>query len=114
MGTYLVTDSGMTLYYYASDTKNTSNVPANIIGNWPPFYAANIVVPSSLNASDFGMITRSDGTMQTTYKGWPLYTFVKDTAPGQTNGQGLLNLWFVVVPSTISTAPGASASGGSY
>jgi predicted lipoprotein with Yx(FWY)xxD motif len=36
-----------------------------------------------------------------TYKGWPLYTYVADTAPGQATGQAVnLNggLWYVISP----------------
>lgn len=110
LGTYLVNSDGMTLYYYKDDSSGVSNVPANILPNWPPFYSSQITIPSSLNAADFNSFTRTDGTMQTTYKGWPLYTFIKDTAPGQTNGQGLLGLWYVVNSASIQPAPSASPS----
>jgi predicted lipoprotein with Yx(FWY)xxD motif len=32
------------------------------------------------------------------YNGHPLYTFSQDTAPGQTNGEGLFGMWFVATP----------------
>jgi predicted lipoprotein with Yx(FWY)xxD motif len=41
-------------------------------------------------------ITRDDGTTQVTYNGWPLYTFSGDTAPGDTNGAGEEDTWFLI------------------
>jgi predicted lipoprotein with Yx(FWY)xxD motif len=70
---YLVDGRGMTLYYFARDVVGRSNATAAILQTWPIYYAPNPVVPASLNAADFGTITRDDGQKQTTYKGWPLY-----------------------------------------
>jgi plastocyanin len=62
---------------------------------------------STLPASDIGSITRSDGSKQSTYKGYPLYYFVKDTEHGDTNGQNVNKVWFVIDPAkfTGTTAP---------
>ena len=49
-----------------------------------------------------GTLTRDDGTVQVTYNGWPLYHFSGDTAPGDTNGQGLEGVWFLVSPTGVS------------
>jgi predicted lipoprotein with Yx(FWY)xxD motif len=49
-----------------------------------------------------GTITRSDGPVQASYDGHPLYTYAGDTAAGQANGNRLnLNggLWYEVTPS---------------
>ena len=43
-------------------------------------------------------LTRSDGSVQVTYNGWPLYTYSKDMAAGDTNGQGFKSLWYAVTP----------------
>ena len=98
LGPYLVDANGMTLYYFKNDAPGTSNCSGGCIKNWPAFYAKKIVIPSTLNPTDFGTITRADGTMQTTYKGWPLYYFVNDTARGDVNGQGVKGIWFVIDP----------------
>jgi predicted lipoprotein with Yx(FWY)xxD motif len=45
-----------------------------------------------------GSVTRLDGNQQVTYDGKPLYYFVRDAAPGQTNGQGVCNVWYVITP----------------
>jgi predicted lipoprotein with Yx(FWY)xxD motif len=51
-----------------------------------------------LKAGDFGTITRADGKKQTTYKGMPLYYFIKDTKAGDTMGQGVKDIWTVAAP----------------
>lgn len=108
IGDYLVDGKGMTLYYFTKDQVGKSSANASVIANWPIFYVTSITVPSNLNASDFGAITRDDGKMQTTYKGWPLYYFVKDMASGDTLGQGVNNVWFVVNPANFPPPPPAT------
>ncbi len=98
IGTYLVDGKGMTLYWTTRDSVGQSNITGTTLANWPIFYVSNVVVPSSLKASDFGSITRADGNMQTTFKGWPLYYYIKDQKPGDTVGQGVGGVWFVVNP----------------
>jgi predicted lipoprotein with Yx(FWY)xxD motif len=105
IGDYLVDGKGMTLYYFTKDTAGDSYATAAIIAIWPVFYASNVVVPYTLNASDFGAFTRDDGKMQTTYKGWPLYYYSKDLAAGDTVGQGFNGIWFVVNPQSVSLPP---------
>ena len=95
----------MTLYYFTKDAPGKSNATAAIIANWPIFYVSNIVVPPSLNAADFGSITGANGNMQSTYKGWPLYYYVKDQASGDTLGQGLNGVWFVINPTNFPPTP---------
>jgi predicted lipoprotein with Yx(FWY)xxD motif len=120
IGNYLVDGNGRTLYWTALDSAGQSNVAGAILANWPIFYSSNIVVPSSLNASDFGSITRADGTKQTTYKGRPLYYYINDLVAGDTFGQGINGIWFAVDPSlsgpttitnsTISTTPATATT----
>lgn len=61
-------------------------------------------------------MTREDGAEQVTYGGWPLYHFAGDEAPGDTNGQGVNDVWFVVDPSgeAVGTAPDTEADAGGY
>src|SRR5512136_177 len=68
MGDYLVDGKGMTLYYFAKDSVGKSTATAAILQNWPVFNPASFIVPSTLNAADFGTITRDDGGKQATYK----------------------------------------------
>jgi predicted lipoprotein with Yx(FWY)xxD motif len=60
-------------------------------------------------------IKRSDGSVQATYNGHPLYTYVADTAPGQAKGNGLNlsgGVWHEVAASGTA-APAATTSAGS-
>jgi predicted lipoprotein with Yx(FWY)xxD motif len=100
IGTYLVDNSGLTLYWVTLDSIGKSNITGSTLTIWPVFYTANIVVPSSLNASDFGSIQRSDGKMQTTYRGWPLYHYYQDLLSGNTYGQGIDGVWFAAGPAS--------------
>jgi predicted lipoprotein with Yx(FWY)xxD motif len=48
-----------------------------------------------------GTAPRTDGTVQITYNGWPLYLWPPDRAPGMATGQALTNaggLWYVLTP----------------
>jgi len=98
VGNYLVDGRDMALYYTVSDRPQYSNLPDETLTSWPAFYASSIMVPSSLDASDFGTYTRDNGVKQTTYKGYPLYYFFQDKAPGDTFGNKLGGVWFVINP----------------
>lgn len=103
-GNYLVDSKGLTLYMFARDAAGDSKCTGACLNAWPIFSQWNITVSSDLNASDFGIITRSDGTQQTTYKGWPLYYYSQDAAPGDTKGEGILRAWFVARQYTVFLA----------
>ena len=102
---FLIDPQGRTLYTYAKDSKSPGTQPANCTGNcasaWPVFFNSSIIVPTSskVKASDFGTITRTDGSRQSTYKGMPLYYCANDNkAPGKTEGHNLTtdgDLWVV-------------------
>jgi predicted lipoprotein with Yx(FWY)xxD motif/plastocyanin len=94
LGTYLVDGNGKTLYTFTKDQADTNACKDQCLTTWPIFYQEKLQVPAALDASDFGVLTRPDGTKQTTYKGWPLYYYVKDKA-GDTLGHALNNIWFV-------------------
>jgi predicted lipoprotein with Yx(FWY)xxD motif len=91
-------DKGLTLYLFTKDTAGKSVCAGPCVEKWPLFAAENVTVPDGVNAADFGVITRGDGNKQTTYKGLPLYYFFKDKAAGDTFGQGVNNVWYVVAP----------------
>jgi predicted lipoprotein with Yx(FWY)xxD motif len=97
-GNYLTDGDGRTLYYFTKDSAGMSACTGNCLKNWPAFSASSFVVPSNMSPSDFGTITRSDGTTQATFKGYPLYYFVKDTKRGDVAGEGIANVWYVVDP----------------
>jgi len=110
---YLTNGTGWTLYLFTNDTPygGTSSCYGQCQTFWPPLYgsASDLSLSTGLNASSFGTITRTDGTKQITYEGWPLYYYAGDKAAGQTNGQGKGGTWFVVnfpkisIPSSATT-----------
>ncbi|MBN1234751.1 MAG: hypothetical protein JW999_01735 [Methanotrichaceae archaeon] len=98
LGTYLVNETGFSLYYFAKDApgNGSSTCYNECLTAWPPFYAENISVPEGLNASEFTVAIRTDGKEQTAYRGWPLYYYNKDMEPGDILGQAVNDVWFVV------------------
>jgi len=106
VGNYLTDGEGKTLYYFTKDSSGMSACTGNCLKNWPAFTTDSFIVPSALNASDFGTITRDDGTMQATYKGFPLYYFIRDTRRGQITGQAVGKVWYVVDPQKFMASTG--------
>ncbi len=109
-GTGYLTDSkGMTLYYYTKDADGQSACYGGCAAAWPVFYAPTVTIPAGLDAGDFGTITRTDGTKQTTYYGWPLYYWARDKKPGDETGEGVGKVWYVLKAPwysvTVSTNP---------
>ena len=98
VGKFLADSKGMTLYTFKKDSPGKSACTGDCVVKWPLYFRENVAVPEGGSAGDFGTITREDGMRQTTYKGWPLYYFVGDKAPGDVLGQGLGNVWFVANP----------------
>jgi len=115
VGFYLQNSSGWTLYLRKSDTQSplASTCTGGCINTWPAFYSANVVVPPQLNSSGFTVVSRADGVKQLSYQGWPLYYYVKDLKPGDTNGQGVGNTWFVCcnLPAVTTTTSTTSTTG---
>jgi predicted lipoprotein with Yx(FWY)xxD motif len=97
-GSIIVDSQGNTLYFFSLDANGSSACTGNCLAVWPLSYVANPTFGTGLTDTDFSFITRSDGSKQTTYKGWPLYTYSGDTAPGKTSGDGVENIWFVAKP----------------
>lgn len=98
VGSYLTDIKGMTLYYFKKDTAGTGACEDKCLALWPVYFVETVAAKDGLDANNFGTITRADGKKQTTYKGMPLYFFAGDKAPGDTNGQGERDVWYVVNP----------------
>lgn len=114
LGSFLVDSKGMTLYEFSNDTANTSKCTGTCATNWPPLLTNGApTAGTGVNASMLGTITRTDGGTQVTYNGMPLYYFAADKSAGDTKGQGVKSVWYVVDPTgkSITTALGAPAAG---
>ena len=97
LGSFLVDDKGMTLYLFTKDTPNTTTCYDKCATAWPPLLTTgNPVAGKGTDAAKFGTTKRTDGTVQVTYNGWPLYYYAKDMAPGDVVGQDVGNVWFVI------------------
>lgn len=129
-GTFLTDGSGRAVYLWVKDSMNKSVCSGACAGAWPPVMANGSVTASGgAAASDLGSTTRSDGSKQVTYDGHPLYYYVGDSGPGQTNGQGNDGFgakWWLVAPSgaqitgsstsnaPASPSPSKSSAGGGW
>lgn len=87
LGMVLVDSNGMTLYDFHKDKGTTSSCYGACAEGWPPMLTeGEPAVGNGAMASKLGTTERKDGTMQVTYAGHPLYTFVADKKPGEANG----------------------------
>jgi predicted lipoprotein with Yx(FWY)xxD motif len=90
LGPVLVDGHGRTLYLFAKDRNGKSACAGQCAGYWPPLITSGKpVATAGAKASLLGTTRRPDGRLQVTYNHHPLYTFVKDTRKGQTNGEEL-------------------------
>ncbi len=112
-GTILTDRSGRTLYLFDRDAPGVSNCAGGCALNWPPFLTSRD--PIDIGGVDTGLLgttERADGYRQVTYNGWPLYYWVNDVTPGDTSGQTVGDVWWVLdangnkidAPTTSTTA----------
>jgi predicted lipoprotein with Yx(FWY)xxD motif len=108
-GSALTDQNGRTLYLFTKDSTDPpeSNCDGECAEKWPPLLSTGTDPVLNGVAPDLvGTVTRSDGSEQITVGNWPVYTYVEDTAPGQTNGHGISGVWFVIEEEGCkSTAP---------
>ncbi len=96
LGEYLVGPNGFALYLFTQDDANCVGM---CLENWPPLIVPveeAITLEAGLTG-EIGFFDR-DGALQVTYEGAPLYYFIRDEAPSDTNGQGVNDVWFLVSP----------------
>lgn len=94
-GPTLVDAKSMTLYTFDKDTAGKSACNGPCAANWPPLAAP----ASATTMGSYAVVTRDDGSKQWAYKDKPLYTWAKDTKPGDITGDGFLNgAWHVAQP----------------
>lgn len=108
LGQILTDGSGRTLYAFTSDGPNRSTCNESCVPVWPPLKAAEPPRPAGvLRAELLATFPRSDGSLQVSYNGMPLYHFSGDSAAGDTKGQNVGSTWFVVSPSgeVVKQAP---------
>lgn len=111
----VVTLDGRTLYRFEKDTAKPpeSSCSGTCATTWPPVVAPDGAAPeiAGVDRSIVGTLTRPDGTVQVTLRGWPLYRYTGDTEPGQANGEGVRGAWHAI--GTDGKPAVANAAGGS-
>lgn len=114
-GDYLVGPGGFTLYIFTEDEPDESYCFEECLVNWPILSVPDGMQPTAGAGitGQPGAIDRPEGGRQVTNAGWPLYYFKGDMQPGDMNGQGLRDVWFVAVPSELEAGtPGDAAAEG--
>jgi predicted lipoprotein with Yx(FWY)xxD motif len=112
LGTILVNTQGHTLYMFVPDNKRRVTCVGSCAALWPPLKisgstpSAGGTAKSSLIGSD----PDPSGGRVATYAGWPLYTYLPDSKPGEATGQALNangGFWYVLSPSgaVVHTKP---------
>jgi predicted lipoprotein with Yx(FWY)xxD motif len=106
----------LTVYLFEKDTGPASTCAGGCAAAWPPVTTSGAPTGSGdAQSADLGTIKRADGTTQVTYKGHPLYFFVKDKDDGDSYGQGVHAFgadWYMVAPSGSKIDSGEQSGGG--
>lgn len=97
LGTYLTDSQGRTLYMFTNDSPGKSVCEGDCLVAWPPV-VGEVTAGEGVDPSLIRSIERSDGTVQATYAEWPLYYWIEDKKPGDTTGQGVGDVWYVLSP----------------
>ena len=97
LGEVLVDAKGRTLYVFTKDKGDQSVCSGKCAAAWPALtVTGNATAGTGVQASLLSTSKQANGSTQVTYGGKPLYYFAGDTAAGDTKGQGLNGVWFVV------------------
>ena len=118
LGRVLVDAQGKTLYLWAHDKGAKSTCYGDCAEYWPPLLTrGKPVAVGGAQSTLLGSSRRSDGAIQVTYAGHPLYYFVQDTKAGQTKGEGLTGFggrWDPVSAAGTAVRKGSNSPAGGY
>jgi len=100
LGEIVVDGEGMTVYMFDNDTQgaDVSVCEGECATNWPAVTTDSDTPEVEGVTGEVGTIEGVDGSTQVTLNGWPLYYFIGDEAAGDTNGQGVQDVWWVLTP----------------
>jgi predicted lipoprotein with Yx(FWY)xxD motif len=110
LGRVLVDANGFTLYGLVSDTGGEPTCVGGCAEAWPPATVdGDVVAAAGLDPSLFSVVDHPEAGPQLAVLGQPLYRFAGDTAPGDTSGQGVADVWFAAgADGALIGAPGGS------
>jgi len=113
LGTIVVDTDGMTVYVFDEDTPGSgqSSCSGQCLEAWPPVVAESDSPTVDGVSGAVGTISRDDGTVQVTLDGYPLYYWQGDAAAGDTTGQGVQDVWWVVAPDGTKITTTAAPAG---
>lgn len=97
-GDILADSGGMSLYLFDQDEGGESTCYDDCAQNWPPLTVDGDPTAGDAVSADLSTTERDDGSTQVTAAGWPLYYFAGDEEPGDTNGQGAGDVWWLLTP----------------
>lgn len=97
-GSILVDAEGLTLYMFDADEQDAdeSACDEECVENWPPLTVEDEVEPGDDVETDLSTFERADGSNQVAANGWPLYYWIGDDEPGDTAGQAIEDVWWVL------------------
>jgi predicted lipoprotein with Yx(FWY)xxD motif len=99
LGQVVAADDGMTVYLFLPDAAGAPTCVADCAKAWPPLLVDDGATPAAgdgIDAALLGTAENPEGGTQVTYNGWPLYYYAADGAAGDTNGQGVGEVWYVL------------------
>ena len=102
LGTVIVDADGFTLYDFHKDKGAASSCYGACAGTWPPLLTSASPKADGVPAGKLGTSKRHDGTIQVTFAGHPLYTYIADRKPGEANGNDIDQFggeWYALEPS---------------
>ena len=83
-GPILFDGKGFVLYAFTKDPRGRSMCSGACAAAWPPFIVSHgVTAGGGSQRALLGVLRRSDGRLQATYAGRPLYYYVGDRKPGQ-------------------------------
>ena len=96
IGYVLAQANHQVVYTYSKDKKGgTPTCTGTCAATWIPATGTPQAGPADVFPGQFGLVTRSDGSKQITYTGYPLY-LLKGAQPLTTTGNGMDGVWHVV------------------
>jgi predicted lipoprotein with Yx(FWY)xxD motif len=109
IGKVVANSAGLTLYIFRKDSHSPGHSKSACYGAcasvWRPLLTSGKPVAGpGLEKSLLGTTKRTDGKLQVTYKGYPLYHYTDDKKPGQTEGEGSKAFgagWYALTPKGI-------------
>jgi predicted lipoprotein with Yx(FWY)xxD motif len=99
-GKILANGQGRALYLFTADTGKASTCSGDCATAWPPYIVKKKPVAGpGVKSGKIGTTRRSDGTLQATYAGHPVYFYEGDNEPGEALCQAVNEFggyWYVL------------------